>query len=289
MPKVYNDPMLDVKDHLDEIGFRALGAVMPLQDLLAARLICFTTDYSDMIVKWIREFTSDLPIIGNWLALHGLTVDDNCDHLLTGGPADGLEIWTASQAMAQSFNIVFETVMWGTAHNGVDFIYPIMLLTSNSKGMWCVPKDQEQPMLVVTADPTAATTDTLPDVVISTRPKMGCPTVHDSPVQIWNSSEDSTDPDELFSEEISANVPVKLSGIPRPCTCPICSDQLSSGLALERHLKQMHPLSHCFKYNSCEATFNNLHKVSSHRSNVHRPHRISCKECNFTAVSQARM
>ncbi len=51
----------------------------------------------------------------------------------------------------------------------------------------------------------------------------------------------------------------------------------------------MHPLSRCFSCTECGVKFNNLHEVSSHKSNVHRCHKVFCKECAFTSVSKARM
>lgn len=114
-PKVFNDPVKNVPERLDETSMVAQGIVMPLQDLLASCLGCYTKDYWNALVQWIQVNAPELPSVGNWLALRGLTLDEYCEHLLKNGAADGLEIWLASRAMAQPFNIIFENSVWGMA------------------------------------------------------------------------------------------------------------------------------------------------------------------------------
>ncbi len=114
---------------------------MPLQDLITSRLSCCTQDYHKSLVDWIHQYAVDLPPIGNWLVLRGLTLEGYCSHLLAGGAADGLEVWIASRAMSQPYNVVFEQIVWGTAREGVDLAHPCLLLTSSREGMWCISED----------------------------------------------------------------------------------------------------------------------------------------------------
>ncbi len=85
-----------------------------------------------------------------------------------------------------------------------------------------------------------------------------------------SSSGMDTDPDKLFEVDSEVKPRSMPSGHPRPRMCPVCKDIHGSGLALECHLHSLHPFSHCFSCADCEATFNNLHQVSSHMANVYR-------------------
>ena len=144
---------------------------MPLQDLIMSRLNCYTQDYHESLIDWIHQYAVDLPPIGNWLALQGLPLDDYCSHLLAGRAADGLEVWIASRAMSQPYNIVFEQTVWSTTSEGIDLAYPCLLLTSNREGMWCMSEDQCDQMMGAVAPHPADThlevEPELPDVVSS--------------------------------------------------------------------------------------------------------------------------
>ena len=79
------------------------------------------------------------------------------------------------------------------------------------------------------------------------------------------------------------------SGVPKVCDCPVCQLQLPSGLALKRHLRSLHPLSHCFSCEHCGSKFNNLREVTSHKANVHNLHKVLCKQCLYQAILKAKM
>lgn len=71
--------------------------------------------------------------------------------------------------------------------------------------------------------------------------------------------------------------------------CPVCQAECSSGLALDRHLKSLHPLSWCFSCTDCDVVFNNLWEVTSHKANVQRMHKVACKHCNYHTISKTEM
>ncbi len=100
-------------------------------------------------------------------------------------------------------------------------------------------------------------------------------------------SEGETSTDEINVEdlmELKIPTPKKKiphSGVPKALVCPVCQLQLPSGLALERHLKSLHPLLCCFLCECCEVRFHNPREVTSHRANVHNPRKVSCKQCSY--------
>ncbi len=103
------------------------------------------------------------------------------------------------------------------------------------------------------------------------------------------------DMDEMDIEglmEMKASTPRKKiprSGVPKAHICPVCQLQLLSRLALERHLKSLHPLSHCFSCEHCRARFHNPREVTSHKANVHNPRKVLCKQCPYQTVLKAKM
>ncbi len=64
----------------------------PIQDHLTFLLCCEPQEYRKQIGLWIQNFHSDLPIVGNWLAIHGLDVEEYMTLLMEGGAANGLEV-----------------------------------------------------------------------------------------------------------------------------------------------------------------------------------------------------
>ncbi len=106
---------------------------------------------------------------------------------------------------------------------------------------------------------------------------------------IMDDSSSETDPDEMFMEESVVHAPDMPSGTPQLHICPVCSDSLQSGLALERHLQSLNPLLRSFGCDHCESCFNTARQLSSHVANVHHVHKVACKECEYWTVSRAKM
>ena len=94
---------------------------------------------------------------------------------------------------------------------------------------------------------------------------------------------------EGLDEAEAGRVPVLLSGVPWPQQCPICDVHLDSGLALERHIRSLHPLSRSYSCRDCEAAFITPCQLASHVSNVHRQKKVSCKKCEYVTVSKVKM
>ncbi len=88
-------------------------------------------------------FESDLPIIGNWLEICGIDVEEYVAMLWNNCSADGLEVWITSLALGQPLNIIFESAVWLTAGDGFDHAYPSLLLTSHEEAILCEQEPQE--------------------------------------------------------------------------------------------------------------------------------------------------
>ncbi len=58
-------------------------------------------------------------------------------------------------------------------------------------------------------------------------------------------------------DNVARPVPPR-TGKSHPRLCPVCHGECVSGLALEHHLKSLHPLSRCFSCSDCDASFNNI-------------------------------
>ncbi len=100
---------------------------------------------------------------------------------------------------------------------------------------------------------------------------------------------EETDPDDFLEVDAVVHTPGMPTGIPRLWSCPVCSEQLHSGLALEWHLHSLHPLSKCFTCEFRNASFNTAHQTSSHVANVHCLCKVACKECDYWTVLKAKM
>ncbi len=98
--------------------------------------------YCSEIISWIQRYYSDIPIMGNWLALRGLTKEDYLDHLSSGGPVDGLELWCALVATRTPLNVVIEDTVWSTVHDGVDLQYISVMLCSYTTGFICCSEEE---------------------------------------------------------------------------------------------------------------------------------------------------
>ena len=74
-----------------------------------------------------------------------------------------------------------------------------------------------------------------------------------------------------------------------PYVCPVCSVDLPSGMALYHHLWSTHPHEKPYQCHDFGARHNNLKELSFHHSNVHWPKAVSCKECDYTSTSKAKL
>ncbi len=67
---------------------------------------------------------------------------------------------------------------------------------------------------------------------------------------------DSTDPDDLMDLSVKTEPSLLASSASKPRVCPVCNENLASGLALERHLQSLHPLSRMYGCYLCRSSFN---------------------------------
>ena len=104
------------------------------------------------------------------------------------------------------------------------------------------------------------------------------------------SMKSDTDPNELL-EDLTDVVrsPPPMCGKAKVHWCPVCQQEVSSSVALERHLHSLHPLSREFACLEYTTSFNTQCEVSSHKVNVHRSRKVKCKRCPYTTVSKGKM
>ncbi len=118
------------------------------------------------------------------------------------------------------------------------------------------------------------------------RPLMSVPEYPDLP----NSSDEQTDPDTLLETKdrgIQVVIPTSSRAIPREC--PVCNNDLPSGMALYRHLRSKHPDERPYTCYNCMHTFTNLRELSSHCSNHHQVRSVSYKHCQYHSTTKAKM
>ena len=137
MPKILNDPVKSVGECLDEIGLVQKMDCQPIQNLLVWLLEYEVSVYHQQIGAWVRMFESDLPIIGNWLAICRIDIEEYIAMLRNNCSADGLEVWITSLALGQPLNVIFESVVWSTMGDSFDHAYPSLLLTSYEEAILC--------------------------------------------------------------------------------------------------------------------------------------------------------
>ncbi len=118
----------------------------------------------------------------------------------------------------------------------------------------------------------------------------GCPLVSilEYP-ELPNSSDSETDPNELLEVEPMVKLSVPSSGGAIPWVCSVCVAPLASGVALYRHLRNVHLVLWSYTCHSCENKFKNLHELSSHRSNTHHRKRVSYTQCDYKMTTPAKM
>ncbi len=79
-----------------------------------------------------------------------------------------------------------------------------------------------------------------------------------------------------------------LPGRAKTRVCPICSQEIFSGLALIEHMKTLHKGIKLYKCEQCTSVFNNLHALSSHAL-LHGKRWVQCKQCPYRASTRAKM
>ncbi len=276
IPPVLNYPVCSLCDKLDKTGLVPVSEELSLLGLFALRLGYTEQTFWATLIQWMGLHCSEVPMIEKWLVVRGLTLADYISHLWEGGTSDSLELWMASLATNTLINIFMEDKAFSMAVTWLDLGQPSLVVTSFHSGVWCREGEEE------------ASAVALPPSPITLR-KVGrhlC--VQEQDISSSSSGID-TDPDELFKVDSGVKPLSMPSGCPRPRMCPVCKDMLRSGLALDCHWSLLHPFSCCFSCTDCEATFNNLCQVSSHTANVHRRCKVSCKQCDYTTVSRAKM
>ncbi len=156
IPRALNKPARNVTDRNEEVDMYATGPAMLIQDCLANILECTTSVYHEQICHWLEQNSADLPMIAKWLAVRGISLPEYQQILGNQGALDGLEVWAASMAFNQPINMVLEDSVWGTAHDGIDFMYPTFLLSDYDKFVPCALscEDADQPA-VAAAPPTS--------------------------------------------------------------------------------------------------------------------------------------
>ena len=261
-----------------QVGWNWFGAC--IRGTISARFVCtqtwlYWTGFSGYI-DTMGLYCSEVPMIEKWLVVRGLTLADYISHLWEGRTSDGLELWMASLAMNTPINVFMEHEAFSTSVTGLDLSQPSLVLTSFYSGVWCREGEEE------------ASAVEPPPSLLTLRRVGGHPCVWEQEISSSSSGID-TNPDDLFEVDSEVKLLSMPSGHPCLRMCPVCRDMLGSGLALECHLHLLHLLSCCFSCSHCEATFNNLHQVSSHMANVHRRLKVTCKQCDYTTVSWAKM
>ncbi len=175
-----------------------------------------------------------------------------------------------------------ENTVFSTSVLGADFTHLTFLLSKFTHGFLCA---QDNAQDFGTSSPAIF----LPKPVKA----VGHPVVQEVPHlpslnSDSDSDSDSTDPDQLFEDD-HVNPIVPDLGCSKVRVCPVCRDSCVSGLALERHLHSIHPISQSYTCAKCTLSFNNDHELSSHVANVHNLKQVSCKKCTFKSVSRAWM
>ncbi len=153
MPCTLNKPAIDVQGYLDETRLYVTSPPMPLQEILASLMECSVVDYCEQICRWLHDNATHVLMIEKWLAVQGISLQDYLQILGDNGSSDGLKVWAALMALNWLVNVVISDTIWSTTHEGLDFAYPTILLTSFEHGMLCALEEQEWDLIMATAPP----------------------------------------------------------------------------------------------------------------------------------------
>ncbi len=69
IPQVLNDPVHDMNSRLVKVGLTLISTVKPLQCLLVDSLQCPVDTYCTMMVDWLGQVSSSIPMVEKWLAI----------------------------------------------------------------------------------------------------------------------------------------------------------------------------------------------------------------------------
>ncbi len=271
VPRVLNDPICNLASHLDEIGLCAYTPTKPLQELLSDCLQCPIGEYHQMMVDWLGHEATNIPMIEKWLAVHGLTLADYLAHLRNGGTSDGLKLWAFSLATNKPVTIIQESSVWSMSMQGADFQQIIITMTSYTSGSLCTEEQSEAEDMPERAEGVA---NPSPEPGALLLKRSGRP--HILPMDSPSSSSDdstmttSTDPKDLMEVEEVLALLMPKSSQPKQKRCSVCTEELHSGLVLERHMQYRHPLVKPFQCLTYPGVFNNSRDLSSHVANVHQ-------------------
>ncbi len=199
-------------------------------------------------------------MLEKWLAIRGTSLEEYADHLLANGSSDGLEIWAFSHALNLPVTIIMEQTVFSTSVAGADFTQlTFMLVTYSSAYLYTLDdSDSEQAVAPVLVGVREA----------PVKHKGGCPVTKHEETSTTESSQD-TDVDQLLEEEYQVKALLPKLGHAKQWLCPVCWMDISSGLALEHHLKTLHPLLRPYACDICPSKFYNVRELSSHKANVH--------------------
>ena len=64
---------------------------------------------------------------------------------------------------------------------------------------------------------------------------------------------------------------------------------LPSGMVLYQYLRVTHPHDRPYHCHDCAAHYNNMKKLSSHRSNVHCAKLVLCTQCDYKVTSKVKL
>ena len=146
IPQVLNNPVHDMISRLDKVGLTSISTVKPLQCLLADSLQCPVDTFCTMMVNWLGQVSSSVPMVEKWLAVWGLTLVDYLQHLQGKGTSDGLELWAFSLATDKPVTVVQESLVWSTSLQGADFQQLTVLMTTYNAGCLCHLEEEDVPV-----------------------------------------------------------------------------------------------------------------------------------------------
>ncbi len=288
-PFVLNQPVNSVNEQCNEVGLLVHGNLEPPQQLLANLI---KGPYREDLANWILEYKSHLLPVTHWLFAWGLDVPDYINHLLNDGACDGLELSLVSALSGTPVNMVQEETVLSTASTGIDFAFPVIMLTAFGVGILCEPE-----ALPVSEEEGI---NPLPDSGGSAVKKhagwlvaveyLASATMTSTSSHSSGSSTGTETETELLMEAPERNYKLPaISGVAKERTCPVCDLVISSGLALVRHIKSEHPDSCSYHYDSYESAYNTVADLHSHISIVHRVPFVHCKFCEYTATTCSQM
>ena len=156
--------------------------------------------------------------------------------------------------------VIMEDVVFLTLVDGSNFEQITLMLALYHTGFLCQPEVQDQ-----VADDIAP--QETPGSVEPKGVKKSCRRPITVPMDLHNSDSVSVDTQSMGTttdieehievDNVARPVPPR-TGKSHPRLCPVCHGECVSGLALEHHLKSLHPLSRCFSCSDCDASFNNI-------------------------------